>query len=409
MTEEDLNELMPQMETFHKRFHPFFCRSEGRSWSRKYLIGLLLPIDRKNVENIAEEVGAPPRKLQEFLSDSPWDDEGCTEELERFVGEQFGTTNGVLILDDTGFPKKGNKSAGVGRQYSGTLGKTDNCQVGVFLSYASIHGHTLVDRRLYLLEEWFDVTAQERRTRAGIPSNIVFHTKIELALDMLRRAHETRHLLYQWVTGDGAYGASHELRQAVGDMGKWYCFEVHSDTQVWRDDPGWKVPPARGKRGRRPKLLKPGENSPPAITVSTMGASTAASDWIRHRVCEGARGPREYEFARIRVMEKRNGKPGPKAWLMIRRPVGAGMNDVKYYLSNAPEAVALAEMAWVSSQRWSIEEDFKLSKGEVGLDHYELTKYRGWYHHITLSMLALAFLKWVQQQWKKEGAPYLCA
>ncbi len=129
MTENDLRELMPQLEIFHKRFHGFFCRSEGRQWSRKYLIGLLLPIERKNVENIAEEVGAPPRKLQEFLSDSPWDDEGCIEEHQRVVGKLFGAPNGVVIFDDTGFPKKGDKSAGVGRQYSVTMGKTDNCQV----------------------------------------------------------------------------------------------------------------------------------------------------------------------------------------------------------------------------------------------------------------------------------------
>ena len=130
MTESDLIELMPQLDAFHKRFQGFFCRSEGRKWSMKYLQGLMMPIERKNVENIAEEVAAPPRKLQEFLSDSPWDDEGCIEEHQRFVGELFGAPNGVVIFDDTGFPKKGDKSAGVGRQYSGTMGKTDAVSMG---------------------------------------------------------------------------------------------------------------------------------------------------------------------------------------------------------------------------------------------------------------------------------------
>ena len=132
MTEQDLRDLLPALQAFHARFHPFFCRTEGRAWSEKYLIGLTLPIERKNAENIAEQVGGAPRKLQEFLSDSPWDDQGCIGELQRFAGEQFGAANGVLILDDTGFAKKGTHSAGVARQYSGTLGRIDNCQVGVF-------------------------------------------------------------------------------------------------------------------------------------------------------------------------------------------------------------------------------------------------------------------------------------
>ncbi len=154
MDEHDLRALLPELEGFHARFGRFFARSEGRALGQRYLMGLTLPIERKNAENVAEQVGASPRKLQEFLSDSPWDDEGCIGELQRFVGEHLGTPCGVLVLDDTGFAKKGTHSAGVGRQYSGTLGRVDDCQVGVFLGYASRHGHTLVDRRLYLTEGW---------------------------------------------------------------------------------------------------------------------------------------------------------------------------------------------------------------------------------------------------------------
>jgi SRSO17 transposase len=409
MTEDDLKELMPQLEAYHKRFHGFFCRTEGRQWSRKYLIGLLLPIERKNVENIAEEVGAPPRKLQEFLSDSPWDDEGCIENHQRFVGEMFGAPNGVVIFDDTGFPKKGDKSAGVGRQYSGTLGKTDNCQVGVFMSYASVHGHTLVDRRLYILSQWFDEAAEGRRKRAAIPPPVTFKTKIALAMEMLDKAHKAGSLLFQWVSGDGAYGDAHEFRRHVQDMEKWYCFEVHCDTHVWTDDPAWKVPVIPEKRrGRKPKLPKPMEQSPPAVTASSLVSSIPEIQWQRICLREGDRGPREFECARLRVIEKWKGKPGPASWLMIRRSLG-GEKEVKFYLSNAPEIISLDEMAWAGCQRWSIEVDFKLAKGEAGLDHYELTKYRGWYHHITLSMLALAFLKAVQRQWGKKECIGYCA
>jgi SRSO17 transposase len=403
VTKDDLRELMPQLEAYHSRFHSFFCRSEGRKWGMKYLQGLMMPIDRKNVENIAEEVGAQPRKLQEFLSDSPWNDEGCIEEHQRFVGELFGAPNGVVIFDDTGFPKKGDKSAGVGRQYSGTMGKTDNCQVGVFMSYASVHGHTLSDRRLYILSHWFEETALEKRKRSGIPQDIRFKTKIELAMEMLDRANERGHLLFQWVSGDCAYGDAHEFRKHVAGMGKWYCFEVYYNTNVWTDDPAWKVPPVmKSRRGRKPKHPKPTEGSPPAVTASSLVSSIPDNQWQRVCLREGNKGPREFEFARLRVFEKWNGKPGPASWLMIRRSLQTGDREVKFYLSNAPETVSISEMAWAGCQRWSIEVDFKLAKGEVGLDHYELTKYRGWYHHITLSILALAFLKAVQRQWGKK-------
>jgi len=402
VTGDDLKALLPELEAFHDRFSRFFCRTEGRAWSRKYLTGLALPIERKNVENIAEQVGAPPRKLQEFLSDSPWDDDGCIEELQRFVGEHFGATNGVLVLDDTGFAKKGTCSAGVGRQYSGTLGRTDNCQIGVFLGYASAGGHTLVDRRLYLTEAWFSPEAAARRRRAGVPETLPFKTKRELAQEMLEAVHAAGTLPYQWVAGDAAYGEFHDLRQAVADHGKWYCFEVASSSLVWTSDPEWQVKKAHAGPGRPPSRPQPTPASPTAVTVAQLASDLPASAWVRRRVTEGAKGPREYEFARVRVTEKRHRTPGPEGWMMARRPVGADAAEAKYYLSNAPATVPLAEMAWVGCLRWTIEENFELAKGELGLDHYEVTKLRGWYHHITLVLLALAFLKSVQWTWEKK-------
>jgi len=429
MTVDDVRALLPQLQLFHQRFHTFFHRAEPRQWSFRYIQGLLLTMDRKNAENIAEEIQAPPRKLQEFLSDSPWDERACIQELQRAVGETIGSPNGVLVLDDTGFPKKGDHSAGVGRQYSGTLGKIDNCQVGVFLSYASPYGHTLVDRRLYILSEWFLEKNRQQKEQAGIPDTLRFQTKLEMGTEMLKQATALGHLWYQWVTGDSAYGESHNVRNLVASLGKWYCFEVKSNTRIWTKDPAWQIPsqnqqqsqdqeeikvteavteerqykgeqPKRG-RGRPCSRLAPSKESLPSLDASEVAQMLSDSEWEQIILSEGDKGPRAFYFLRTRVIESQERKPGPAAWLMIRKSV-EDPSDIKYYLSNAPETISLAEMAWAGCQRWSIEVDFKLAKNEVGLDQYEITKYRGWYHHITLSMMALLFLKMIQRQWSEK-------
>jgi SRSO17 transposase len=239
-----------------------------------------------------------------------------------------------------------------------------------------------------------------------VPADVGFRTKLELAGAMLTAAAGRGHLPYAWVTADAAYGDSHDLRRLVAEQGRWYCFEVSRDALVWTADPAWRTPSRMGRTGRPRTRARPAPDTLPARPVDAIVRELAPDAWIRHRVTEGEKGPREYEFARLRVVEKIHHEPGAVGWLMARRPVGSDPGaEIKCYLSNAPETVALAEMAAVGCLRWTIEEDFELAKGEVGLDHYELTRYRGWYHHITLSLMALAFLKAVQREWGKKGAP----
>ena len=282
----------------------------------------------------------------------------------------------------------------------------DNCQVGVFLGYASAHGHTLVDRRLYLTEGWLADPVKRNSLRAAVPETVRFATKLELAAEMLTAAIERGHLPVGWVTADAAYGDSADLRALVTSHGRWYCFEVSGTTEVWATNPVWAAPPRAGRTGRPRTKARPGFDTAPAQAVRDIVRALPAGDWIRHRVTEGEKGPREYEFARLRVTEKVHRAPGQAGWLLARRPVDSDQGaEIKCYLSNAPATIALAEMAAVGCLRWTIEEDFELAKGEVGLDHYEVTKFRGWYHHITLSLLTLAFLKAVQREWGEKWGP----
>jgi len=387
---------------FHQEFAPLFGRTEARERSEQYLRGLLVQqTDRRNAENLAEAIeGATPRSLQRFLTESPWGDSPVIDRLQSGVGQRLNQPAGVFVLDDTGFAKQGKKSVGVARQYSGTLGKVGNCQVGVFLAYVTAQGHALVDKALYLPREW---TADRQRCReAGVPEEIGYQTKAQLGLVLLRRARQAGHLTTEWVTADSGYGEVPSLRDTLDTEGWRYVLEVPSNTHVFSQAAQVAVPVWSG-RGRKPSQPQLVAGEPCSQNVQAVAASLLPADWHELTVAEGAQGPRIHQFAAVRVWESRAGLPGRACWLVLRRDLDG--SEAKYYLSNAPADTPLLRLAQVAAMRWPIETEFQTEKGETGLDEYEVRTWLGWQHHITMALLAGAFLLSLQLDWGKKDAP----
>ena len=386
MDVQALRQLRPELELFLERYAPHFGRDEAQDHAHRFVQGLLLGGDRRSVENIAEAIdGCVVRSLQKFIAQSPWSDEELLEELQRHVSEVLGDPDAILNVDETGFPKKGTKSVGVKRQYAGCLGRTDNCQIGVCVNYRSAAGHTLIDRRLFLPEEW--AADLPRREEAGVPETVVFRTKPELALEMVQQALE-RGLPFRWVTADSVYGDSPKFVQGLRDLGQWYVVDTSAVAHVWLTEP--EVIPAgtKGPRGRattQPRVATKPER------VDAVVARLPAKARKRIVVAEGSQGPRLYEYAWLWVWFSEEGLPSGRERLLVRRSLGQ-QAEVKYHRSNAPAEVSLEKLAQVRGGHWSVEQSFEAAKGECGLDEYETRGWVGWHHHTALSLLALWFL-----------------
>jgi SRSO17 transposase len=393
MTPDDLDRWSSDFQDFHSRFASFFARSEPREASRQYLRGLLAPVQRKNCWQMAEVVGEQdPQPLQRLLYSARWDADEVRNELQCFVVEQFGDEAGIGVVDETGFLKKGTKSVGVKRQYTGTAGKVENCQVGVFLTYFAPGRRTFLDRRLYLPKEW--CADEQRRREAQVPADVTFKTKPELAVEMLEHAW-TQGVPMAWVAGDEVYGDAPYMRDAISQAGKRYVLGVSCHTPVWRERPPLEEPVA-GKQGRPRSKPRLAEEAPSAETVAAVIASQPLDGWQRLTVSEGEKGPITYEWTRVRIVESRERLPGPDGWLLARRLL-SDPTDMAYYLSNAPQSASLQTMAEVASARWSIETTIEEGKGETGLDEYEVRYWHSWHRHITLSMMAHAWLASTRQ------------
>lgn len=395
-----VSDLRRGLVEFHARFADLFARSEQRDRSREYLRGLLGGVERRNGWQLAEHLGeAVPDGTQRLLNGASWSASAARDRLIAFCAEQFGHPEGVLVFDETGFIKKGTRSVGVARQYSGTAGKVENCQVGVFASYVSPHGHALVDRGLYLPKEWIE--DRPRCARAGVPTRVTFRTRTTMAKRMHHRLRRLG-LPIGWVAGDEVYGDDESLRQVLAARGSRYVLTVSCRTEVWSEPPEVRVPPARIDRMGRPRTRAHVQT--PSTRVDTLACSWPASHWRRLAAHQGEKGPIEYDWAAVRVVHKRARMPGDLGWLLVRRSVSDPIERA-YYLSNAPEGTSLEQLAHVASSRYSVEQCFEEAKDDLGMDQYEVRTWTAWHRFMTLCMMALAWVASVRGQVESRRPP----
>jgi SRSO17 transposase len=386
----DVEAFVDALAAYHALFADAFRRPEQDQWSRVYLRGLLDTLPRKTVERIALTQGVNVRDLQHFIGQSAWAIAPVVAQHQRLVADTLADPDGVVLIDESGVVKQGHDSVGVAPQYCGAVGKVANCQVGVYLGYASPKGYTLLASRLYLPEAWCAPTAADRRKRAGIPASVTFQTKPELALTLLRETLERAGLPCTWVAVDALYGDTPTFLDGVAALKKWYFAEVACSTQVWWRVPEVWVPPA-ARRGRRPAKARLRYPYQRARRVDAIARRIPRRMWQRVCIKDGSKGPILADIACLRVWNVRQGLPGQEVWLVVRRDVD-NPSSVKFYLSNAPASCAHARLARMCGARWPVELCFAEGKGEVGLDHYETRSWQGWHHHMTLVALAHHFL-----------------
>jgi SRSO17 transposase len=385
---EALAGVLGRLKEFVQPFAATLVHPSQREHAEEYVGGLVSNVKRKNIETIAYLHEQDRQPLQKFVGQKPWDWRPMIAELARQIGTALGEADGVLVIDPSGVVKQGKQSVGVARQWCGRAGKVDNCQVGVYLGYVTRKEHALVDTRLYLPREW---TKDRRRCRrAGIPKEVRFRTRHELALEMLRQHKAV--LPHAWVSGDDEMGRSTGFRDALQAMHEQYMLGVPSNTLVRDLD---AVPPPGSGSGRPPKV--------PFRRADTLMKAT--KNWTRIEIRRGEKGPLVVEAVKVRVQTKRGRRNGPEETLLIFRE-RHGRRTIKHHygLSNAPFPTPLREFARVWSAEHRIEECLRRAKGEAGLAQYQVRTWTGWYHHQTLTLMATWFLTQEKRRGEKGGA-----
>ena len=385
----DVKGFMNKLKAFHEEFENCFSRSEPRENFFRYMVGQFSELERKSIEPIALNVeNGQVRSMQRFISDVIWDNDKILDKYHEMVSEDMGDPKGVLIFDESGFPKKGNESAAVSKQYCGNLGKVENCQVGVFAAYASRHGYALVDKRLFIPDKWFGEEYVTKRLKCKIPEQIKFKTKPQLATEIFRDLTDNSILPFKYIVADAIYGNSPKFIEAIEScIEKIYFVSIPSDTLCWLQRPITKIKEYK----YRGKILSKRVTEKEPICVQVLAKSINDYFWYRRKVSEGTKGPIEYEFTKREIILSKNNNPAKVVWLIIKRTIGDNPTYY-YYISNAPSSTRLELFVWLSGIRWVIEQCFEETKTELGMDQYEVRKYASWNHHILTCMLAHFFL-----------------
>jgi SRSO17 transposase len=367
LDDEDLAVWMAGLDDLFALVAGKFPRAEPRLQARAYVRGLLAPLASKNSWTLAEAAGnKTPDKMQRLLNRAGWDADGVRDDVRGYVARHLGDAGGVLIVDETGFIKKGTRSAGVQRQYSGTAGRVENCQLGVFCAYVTGKGRALIDRELYLPKSW--TGDRDRCREAGVPDDVQFATKPELARAMLGRALDAG-VPAAWVTADEAYGKDRKFRDFMEQRRIGYVVAVASNQAI------------AGDAG--------------TSRADVLVAHAPGQAWKRRSCGNGSKGPRAFDWAAATLPEDGSEPPGWSRYLLARRsltPIAKGELELAYYLCCAPAGMTDEELIRVAGSRWAVEECFQTARNETGLDHYQVRRYDAWYRHATLAMLAHAYL-----------------
>ena len=372
---QEIVEWAEAVEGLHERLAPYFRRTEPRRRVRAYMEGLLGRAERRNGWHMAEAAGEQtPYGMQRLVASASWDADAVRDDLRGYAVEHLGSPDAVLVVDETGFLKKGRKSAGVARQYSGTAGRVENCQIGVFLAYAAPEGVALIDRELYRPKEWTE--DRERCREAHIPDEVPFATKPQLARQMLERAFATD-VPHAWITADEVYGQDRRLRLWLEEQERSFVLAVSSQEKPWI---WW-------------------ERAPRQIRVDKIADRVPKGGWHRTSAGKGSKGERLYEWALVELYRWMT--PGGVHRLLVRRSL-EDPEERAYYIVFSPQGASLEELVRVAGCRWRIEIAFEAAKQEVGLDQYEVRKWGAWYRFITLAMFAHAFLS-VQRASAEKG------
>ncbi len=404
LSTKDVKLFLSETKKYMKLFKSAFQRVEQIQKSLSYLHGLLGNTTRKNVEQMALGQKEKVRSLQYFVGQSQWETEPVIATHQELIGESLGEEDGVMLIDESSSVKQGTASVGVAAQYCGSVGKIANGQVGVYLGYASRKGYSLIEGRLFMPEKWLEEGHAEQRQACGVPEDLDFKTKPGIGLELLKSAIQRGNLPFSWVAADALYGDSSAFRDGIAATGKWYFTAIKDNSLIWCSAPKVHIPQWSG-HGHHPTQLRLSDARKHPIQVKDLVKKIQKQDWTRAVIKEGSKGPIVCDFAFLRVTESRAGLPAGELWLIIRRNLD-DPSEIKYFFSNAPIHIPLAELVRVCGMRWPIESIFEESKGEVGMDHYEMRSWIGWHHHMLLVSLAHHFLVRLRIQFQ-EQAPAL--